>query len=226
MFESVLNFWKGKDFLTQALEDFEAMLTDSEAMFIAVLKRILGENMNSVLKDKIYEIDRRVNETQRNIRKRIIEHFALQPKVDVSVSLVLMSVVKDAERLGDYAKNLFEVSELLDKPFDKKSFRELFDDMDKTILTVFRKTKECFVASDAETAGEITEFEREVIRNCDNGIEKLAKSKVDTNKAICATLIFRYFKRICCHLGNIASSVIMPISDLDYFDEKRRHDRI
>jgi len=30
----------------------------------------------------------------------------------------------------------------------------------------------------------------------------------------------RYLKRVRAHLGNIASSVVMPIHKIDYFDEK------
>jgi hypothetical protein len=34
----------------------------------------------------------------------------------------------------------------------------------------------------------------------------------------------RYFKRIAAHLTNIATSVILPLTDLDYFDERRSED--
>ncbi|MHC4373968.1 MAG: hypothetical protein ACYSTO_07260 [Planctomycetota bacterium] len=34
-------------------------------------------------------------------------------------------------------------------------------------------------------------------------------------------MIARYFKRIAAHLVNISTSVVLPISQLDYFDEKK-----
>ena len=52
-------------------------------------------------------------------------------------------------------------------------------------------------------------------------IAKLAKSDLPVNAAVCFTLMARYFKRITAHLTNIATSVILPLTDLDYFDEKR-----
>jgi phosphate uptake regulator len=226
MFKNLINLWKGKDFLAQVLSDFENMLNSAETMFAMVCKRLLGEGEDSGLKDKIYDIDRTINASEKNIRRRIIEHLSFQPAADIPVSLVLMSVVKDAERLGDYSKNLFEVSELLEKPFEKEFFKEMFDEMDEKIIAVFQKTKKAFLESDEKAADEIMGFEREIIKRCDAGLEKLTKSKLQTNQAVCATLAFRYFKRICAHLGNIASSVIMPVTDLDYFDEKRRHDTI
>ena len=52
-------------------------------------------------------------------------------------------------------------------------------------------------------------------------IEELAKSNLSTNEAVCFTLMARYYKRIAAHLTNIATSVILPLTDLDYFDERR-----
>jgi len=31
----------------------------------------------------------------------------------------------------------------------------------------------------------------------------------------------RYFKRIAAHLMNIATSVILPVTNLDYFDQRK-----
>ncbi len=54
-------------------------------------------------------------------------------------------------------------------------------------------------------------------------IEKVAKGdNLSTNEAVCFALTARYFKRITAHLSNIATSVVLPLSELDYFDEKRR----
>jgi len=37
---------------------------------------------------------------------------------------------------------------------------------------------------------------------------------------VCLALAFRFLKRVNAHLGNIASSVVMPLHKIDYFDEK------
>jgi len=42
--------------------------------------------------------------------------------------------------------------------------------------------------------------------------------------AVCFALIAKHFKRIVAHLVNIATSVILPLSDLDYFDERRKNE--
>jgi phosphate uptake regulator len=221
MFKDLLSFWKGKDFLVQVLEDFKSMLDDTESMFRSVCARLLDNTDEPDLKDKIYDVDKTVNALQRDIRKRIVEHLALQPLVDTNACLLLMSVVKDAERLGDYAKNLFEVTELLQKPIDKDLFSQYFNGVDKELLKLFKNTKRAFIEADVNMANEAWDYHKKIGKGCDEIIRNVAQSKLTVNEAVCFALIARYFKRITSHLTNIATSVVLPLSDLDYFDEKR-----
>ena len=220
MFKNLLSFWKGKDFLAQVFEEFKNMLDDAEAMFTAVCARLLDNVDEPDLKQRIYAIDRKINHLQKDIRKRIVEHLSLQPTVNVTACLVLMSVVKDAERLGDYAKNLFEVTELLQKPLDRNIFTQYFDQLDKEIVTLFDRTKEAFINADEVKAESAWDYENKIAKTCDRIVEQLADSNISVNEAVCFTLIARHFKRIVAHLVNIATSVILPLSNLDYFDEK------
>jgi len=222
MFKNLLSFWKGKDFLSQVLGEFEQMLSDTEEMYLSVRDKLFSGEKDKGLKDRIYKIDRGVNKIEKDIRKRIIAHLSVQAAVDVPACLVLMSVVKDAERLGDYAKNLFEVTEMIKKPLDKNLFKDLFGDLDKKVEKTFKKTKEAFIESDEKLAKEILRLETDVMKKCDAAIDKLANSELDTNTAVSLTLIARYLKRTVAHLTNISSSVILPISHLDFYDEKLR----
>ena len=221
MFKNLLSFWKGKDFLAQVFGEFKSMLDDTEFMFQSVCTRLIENKEEPNLKKRIYEVDKKVNVLQKDIRKRIVEHLALQPTVDVTACLLLMSVVKDAERLGDYCKNLYEVTELLDEPIDKETFTEYFNDLDKEILSLFQKTTEAFIEADEDKARSAWSYEKRTAESCAMIIEKLARSNLSVNQAVCFTLIARHFKRITAHLVNIATSVVLPLSDLDYFDEQR-----
>jgi len=133
-----------------------------------------------------------------------------------------MSVVKDAERLGDYAKNLFQVSKLLKKPIEMNLFSSLFNHTDEEELALITINKKAFINPEKAKAKQCWEFERKIVKECDGIIEKLAKGDLGVNEAVCFALIARYFKRTAAHLTNIATSVILPISELDYFDEDRR----
>ena len=131
MFKNLIQFWKGKDFLSQVMEDFKVMLDDSEMMFKASYSILVENNKEPGLEDNVIQTDKRVNNLQKAIRQRIIEHMTAQPSVDSPACLLLFSVSKDAERVGDYSKNLLDVSRLLENPIDKEKFNVLFEDIDK-----------------------------------------------------------------------------------------------
>jgi len=136
MFSNLSSFWKGKTFLTAVLDEFREMLEHAETMYDLVRASLLKGESKPDLEERLRDIDKSVNAAQKDIRKRIIEHLSLQPTVDVNACLLLMSVVKDAERLGDYAKNLYEVTELLDKPIDAQVFGRYFNEMDEEIAAL------------------------------------------------------------------------------------------
>jgi len=222
MFKNLMRFWKGSDFVSQVLGDFKTMLDDTEEMFVIVCDKLIHNKGEGNLKEIIYAIDLRVNNKEKEIRKRIIEHLSVNPSVDLPTSLLLMSVVKDAERLGDYSKNLYEITTFTDKPLDAQKFTDLFDHIDQKILKLFKETKTAFMESDEKKAQEAWHVEREVAEVCDDILKKLVQSNYPSDETVSLTLTARYFKRITAHLTNIATSVAVPLTDLDYFDEQRK----
>jgi phosphate transport system protein len=221
MFNNLLSFWKGKDFLSQVIDDFSEMLDHAENIFTMVSRALLENDLPANLKDTVYQIDKKINRLERSIRQRIVEHLTLQPTVNTSMCLCLMSVVKDAERIGDYAKNLYEVIELLEKPIHRATFDTYFNGMNDNLLTLFKDTKKAFVQEDDAKAKATYQLESKLVKECDAILTKLAASDLSTNEGVCYTLVARYFKRIAAHLVNISTSVVLPISQLDYFDEKK-----
>ena len=223
MFQNLLGFWKERSFLQGILVEFSNMLKDGKDMFKASCGKITEETPGGGdLKEKLYSLDKRINDIEKDIRKKVVEHLSIQPGADLPFCLVLMSVVKDGERIGDYAKNLLEVSKFKKTSLDKKLYSKLFGEIHDRLLEMFDKTNTAFVQSDRKIAEDLWVSERELAKRCDSIIEDLAVNSTNANQAICFVLIARYFKRIAAHLTNIATSVILPISELDFFDEKHR----
>ncbi|MFC1643694.1 phosphate uptake regulator PhoU [Chlamydiota bacterium] len=222
MFKNLLDFWKGKNFLTVVLEEFDNMISLSQKMYTTTIKVLVkGDTLDTNLKDNIYDNDRKINELERDIRKKIVEHLVLQPSVDITVCLVLMSVVKDAERLGDYCKNLYEIIELHHGPLGKKNYETYLKGLEDKIMEIFTKTRKAFKESDEATSQSIIVTNKDILSTLTEALNKIAASDLTAREAVSLAATTRYFRRITSHLGNIASSVVMPVTDLDYFDEKR-----
>jgi phosphate uptake regulator len=173
-------------------------------------------------KKSIRERDVLVNKAERSIRKKIIRHLAINPGSDISQSLVLMSVVKDAERLGDYAKNMVEVSEYHTTYKDRNDLTLKFKAIQAEIEWMFLKVGHAFGEGDEKEGQSIVSKMAKVTEDCDRLIEEILNTQdLNVRQAVSYALLARYYKRFAAHLGNIATSLIMPAHKLDYFDEDR-----
>ena len=89
-------------------------------------------------------------------------------------------------------------------------------------MDLFANTRDAFIESDEEKATMAWDYQRKIKRRCDDIIYKVSRNNdLDVNEAVCLALTARYLRRIASHLTNIATSVVVPLSDLDYFQDKR-----
>lgn len=220
MLRELLDVWRGKDILNQMVAELTAMLEEAEAMFDAACAVLLDGRDPQPLRDDLYARDRRVNETEWAVRKQIVEHLSVNPGPHAPACLVLMSVVKDADRVADYAKNLFEVVDVAPGGFAPDAFVEAFMGVADGLHTTFEKTRRAFSDEDEGLAYELVEDEEALEKKLDAMVAQLAEADLPGRQAVAYTLTVRHLKRISAHLGNIASAVVMPIHKIDYYDPK------
>jgi phosphate uptake regulator len=218
-FKELLSVWKGKDLLNKMYEELIEMLKNTEKMFSSVADLLMENKFNKKISASLFSTDIKVNKTERKIRKQIVEHLIIGG-TDVPACLVLMSVAKDVERIGDFCKNLLEVAEMLGNKLENDNYTQFFKDLIKELKDTFKRTEDAFAKSDEVIAHDIIERELAIAKQCDEILYRLSKDSLSCKEAVCYTLIVRYLKRVCAHLGNVASSVVMPVHKIDYFDEK------
>ena len=220
MFKEIIAALKKHNQLTECLGLFDQMSENNLWMFQASFEALDEPTKQAALRDEIYHRDVLVNRAERSIRKKIVLHLSSSNVKDTPFCLILMSAVKDAERIGDYCKNFFQAAGLF-KGCDKDDpymieIKSIGDSVQKT----FNNTAKAFHDSDQALGRDMMHVERDIAERCDAMINKLALAEgLDTNKAVCFTLFFRFLKRISAHLGNIASTVVMPLHKIDYYDE-------
>jgi phosphate uptake regulator len=220
-FHELIKAWRGAGLLSKAMDEFVEMLEVCHWMYERAATSLWEETNVLEYKKAVREKDIQVNKMERQIRKRIIEHLAIRPGTGASQSLVLMSVVKDAERLGDYAKNLVEVSEYHTTYKDDNELIPLFKGIQGEIEEMYRRVGRAFRDSDEKEGQRIISDMTAVTRKCDRLIEKILDfQELTVRQAVCYALLARYYKRFAAHLGNIGTSLVMPAHKLDYFDEK------
>ena len=221
MLSELLKMWRKIDLVKQALENFLSMIDLVESTFGAAADALLGKIKTADAKDMIYKTDIKVNKTERDVRKDLVKHLAVNPRGDAPACLILMSASKDAERAGDYCKNLLEVADMLREPMTSLKYADDVREMIGQVRAAFGKTRQAFAEDDQTLGHEVIVEEIQIAKRSDTMIEKIANDdSLSVNQAVCLALTFRFLKRVNAHLGNIASSVVMPLHKIDYFDEK------
>jgi phosphate transport system protein len=215
-FKRLLDFIKGKDLLNSANEDALQMLAETKQMYLeaknAMLEKI-GPDFD------IYSVDRKVNKSEIDIRKKVLQHLAFTAKQDIVPSLILTNIIIDIERIGDYCKNMFELSEYNPEALRGKYFDDLRGPLD-ALIGLFDLTYRCLEEGDSSIGIEVMARHGKNIKTFDDIIEELFQDQnLSCKRGITAVLLSRYAKRISAHLSNIASTVVNPYHMIGFHPE-------
>ncbi len=221
MLKQLLSLFRSDDAIARMGGDFSEMLDLSHGLTIRAGRILFEEASEGDDRKEISRSDVKINKLERKIRKQVIAHLTVGADAGaVPYCLLLMSLVKDVERIGDYAKNVAEVHHEGGGPLpddeNGTELREIRGVVEETFGTV----NEVFLKSDAKTAMGLIKAGRSINRRCDKLIKVVAGSSYDAATTTSMVLGARYYKRIGSHLLNILSGVVMPLHKLDYYDER------
>lgn len=221
MFKKLIDALRQRPLLNEMICEMEQMLAEAVNMYRPTVEILTGMcELSSEKHTLIYETDRRINKIQRKIRKQLVEHLTISPGTDVPICLILMSISKDAERIGDICKNMYQLAEEMGGRIDQGRYKDRFGKILQETEALFAPTVEAFRESDKELGLAAVEKSRSLAKESDAVIVELMQDQLNCREAVLYTLLARHVKRICAHLSNIASSVVMPLHKLDYYDEQ------
>jgi phosphate uptake regulator len=219
----VLEFFRGG--VDQPLEEIEAlivqMIVDSRHTFDLAINTVVGGTDAATVGTEIRKTDRRVNKAERKVRRQLVIHTSVRGKrVDLPRVLVSMSVIKDAERIGDYAKNIWDLGNAgidLSKAPDIDRLLGMRDRTSRLIADCAR----IYGERDTESADRLLTKLDAVLDEYDDCVQEQIESPLTPRDAVPRALLCRYLKRITAHVMNLLTSLVMPVDRLDYYDEDK-----
>jgi len=220
MLKEIITLWKGQTFMGRVVEQFGQMLRDAEAVFNLAWGSATGQMIIDKIRPQIYDKDIAVNKHERQIRRMVAEHLSINPRQDTSGCLTMMSLVKDAERIGDYSKNIFELAVIIKGNISEMKFAERLLNIQKKISMNFPKLTRAFLESDENLAKEILEDYAPIKDECSHILQDMLSEELSTREAVATALFSRYLKRINSHMSNIASGIIYPLDKIDFVRTK------
>lgn len=223
MLRKLFSILKGDYPLQIATGHFQSMLELARQMIIEADEVYWGKELTPVARTALYNQDVQLNKLQRQVRKAVITGMSGPGPGDVPYALLLMSLVKDIERLGDYAKNVAEISKMT-HPDGKPAMPgdEVVGELQqvcRAVVALAREAPEVYATSNTERARELTAEGRSIAQRCDQLITRIARGHYDAGLAVNLALAARFYKRLEGHLLNLLSSMLMPLHKLDYYED-------
>ena len=219
MWLELLSIFRKGDAMETLADEFRAMLRLLQQMSEIVKGHIFDQDLSLDERSRVYKLDIQVNKLERSIRKRVVSHVTLS-RDHVPYCLLLMTLVKDAERIGDYWKNISEVSTLGAGTIPEGELKAELQEIIDLAMTLMNDLVPILDSSDRERAEELLQTSRLTSKRCDQLLVELAKSDFQAAETTALVLLTRFHKRIIGHSFNILSSVVMPLHKVDFYDEQ------
>ena len=220
VFKDLVNIWKSEDSLSQAWSESNDMLHLSHDIFNDAVEALRSGEKNKVLKS-IKLRDEKINDYHREIRKKVVTYYSVSKDVtNIGSGLVLINIIVDIERIGDYSKNILDLAKHYPKKFVSEKFSENLSIIEKVVIDRFSTTIQAVENMDEKIADDlITSYRNDLGKISDKIVASSISGEIEIgkeNRTASVALYARYLKRIGAHLKNITSSVVNPFESIGY----------
>jgi phosphate uptake regulator len=226
MFKQLLNIFKKGTLLDKAFDRSCEMIDITHEMFKEIRKQ-LRVDKNYKFSFDIRDQDIAVNKYEREVRRHVFNHLCVGGMEDLNSGLVLTSIIIDIERIGDYTKNIVELSQSRKNILKGGKYGEDLLKVEDAIEETFVIVRDVFENADRKKAEELITKYKWVNKLCDKHIDDYLNENDDTvtiGQSAALTLYYRYLKRINSHLRNVASSVVNPFPRIGFKIKKKDQD--
>ncbi len=167
----------------------------------------------------IEEWDKEINLAEKDLRRGILVAVTgLESGMgNIARYMNLMRIVNDAERIGDYTKNIFRI--LSRKP-DLLSGDDLalFERHKEWLLQVFPRIYTAWKYDDHASAERMYHEASRQAKECDAILFGLMDDPSRHPSPAALALLFRHQKRLLRHIANIATFIYMPYREDNPFE--------
>ncbi|MBC8215725.1 MAG: hypothetical protein ISS10_02945 [Candidatus Marinimicrobia bacterium] len=220
LFRDILNLWKSEGLLEQAWKESYEMLQLSREMFVQAVKYLReGSNINTLIALK--KRDKEINVFHRDVRRKVLTHYAVsQDTSDLANGLILVNMVVDIERLGDYTKNILDLAINQPERLIAEDISVDLHEVENEVLDRFDKTLEAIHTQDSDIAKSLlATYKEEVSGHSDSIVNRIISGELEfgsEKKTAAVALYARYLKRIGGHLKNVTTILVNPFESIGY----------
>ena len=219
MLKEFFNILKSDSLFEQAMNECHEMLEIVREMFNSSTNSLRGPDKQEYPLN-IYEMDKKINHFERDVRRKIMTHLTVNPQQDLSSGLVLVSVVIDIERMGDYTKNIYDLAVQYPEKLSTGQYEGTISKMEEDVRNFLNQTIDAFKNQDVELGRKLMdEYKTEISSVSNEIVNQVVASKdseLSAGQASALCLYLRYLKRISAHSRNLVSSIVNPFERIGY----------
>ena len=223
MWRDLLTLFKQDNLFTQALTESHQMLDLDLTMIEASVESLRRSDDGSIAVD-ILGLDKQINRYERDVRQKVLTHLAVSGPANLSSGLVLVSIIIDIERIGDYAKNIHDLARLHPARLHAGVAEPDLADVERRALGLLRTAAEAFRKDDADKARQVMAgYKESFSADCEAIVRRVVENQVpdlDSGTAAAVALYARYLKRVGGHSRNIVTSVVNPFPRIGYREKR------
>lgn len=224
MIHEILSVFKSSTLMDRAYQRSYDMLDLTHKMYLQS-REVLRKTEHNKVDIDIYSEDSEVNKYQREVRKDVFNHLVLTDGEQVGSGLVLVSIVIDLERIGDYTKNIAEIALNHPQRLHGGAFEDDLIRIEDAVEENFVRTIDVFKNSDEEAGLQLIKDFKWISKVSDDDSMALIKetdASINSGSAVALALYFRSLKRINAHLRNVTTSVVNPFHRIGYKPKKKK----
>ncbi len=222
MFKTLIDLFRKENLITQTIAETSRMIQEDKLMFEEAV-RSLRHSDSAELSIDIVAKDKMINKYEREVRRKVITHLTVVGnEQSLTAGLVLISIVIDVERIGDYTKNIVELALAHPQQLRGGIFEDDLSRIEEIMKKRFDAAEEAFGKSDEQLAKRLMREHRPISSECDRMINDIIAEKdksLTTGEAVVLALYIRFIKRVSAHLTNIVSSVANPFPRIGFRDK-------
>ncbi len=226
MFKKFKELFKSEDLLDDAFHTTLKMLEFDYDMY-KVSRETLRETDTAQLPFDIKQTDRKINKFEREVRRNVLTHLTVAGVTDLVPGLVLVSIVIDVERIGDYTKNIYDLAKEHPKKLKGGKHEAGLEELEKVLNEIFPQTIAVLREQNKKQGSEIMQREdwfgkhsEAIVAACMHGEDPT----LNVASSVGLALYARYLKRINAHLTNIASAIVNPFPRIGFREKRKKQE--
>ena len=207
----VFSFFRGGDEgLEHVQHEIVSMVGRCQHSFDLAMSCLVTDGDIGPIGDEVHTTDWAINGIEENVRRELVVHSAVRGSADVGAVLASLLMVKKLERVGDQAKNIFDLA-AEGVRFSGAADYDRFLDFRTRVSQLFTDTADALAEPHTFDVAGLDARADELMGTFDDLVNALIHADEPARYAVPRAMLFRYLKRICANLTSVASTAATGI---------------